>query len=645
MTKQIKPINQTNDSLIGAVIFHTLQNPIVSWNITRFNEILLNSIKEKEVHKPINNTISLENNEAFTSLSKQEFETNLLEIINNNPQAEKIDLSELMKDNTLRTYIYDIVWHNYPMLNISRLQEDHKLVNISFLWVKNLNDSIGKEFVDLFTDKLKVYILENFRKHKKLEEIWRIIRNSYKHLTLSQDKTSDLSEKLFAWEKSKEVIIKSILENITDNELNKVLQSSWKANLSRDDIQEKIKKVFSFWIWTSIVKKWIKNKLIAFYQWEISSRNDTNLVNLWESISFDFWKIKSHATKALEIEKNIIENHKWKKFIYDWVSFDIVVNWKISSILLKYIRKWEKLNFLDNSNIENNILEYISNLINWFDFISPTLDNDFDNIEKVNEQLKNWIVDISLLKNNYKNTLSISALNTLSEWKEWLRMFIDIVDMWIMNLEDFRDLALKVKYWKITEDNFDELLNAWNTATQKIQSLIKIVKDKYPEAILSIWWDEIFLFFPWETEKNINIVISNVCEYIWEFDLKWRLSTSFEKNNTKIFDNLDNITQVNKLVEKKYEKILHKLNKEEIFLEVWPTVTNINIDKQKFKIVNENLSYFINLLKNNLYSNLEYLIKNWNKNEFSIKYHINDINWTLKIKLEKIANIINLNIH
>ena len=314
-------------------------------------------------------------------------------------------------------------------------------------------------------------------------------------------------------------LIDSIFNNISDEELHHSLENSGHSHLSRIEIEKITKKMFNIWIWSSFVPEWENSeKLKAIYMWEIASRYKTNLSDLsnensWaDKVKFSFSKVVENSTNALKIESDIIEKYNWKKFTHEWIEFDIIINWRISNLLLKYSRKWEEVNIWENNdNFKNIISEYITTLSDWFDFISPVVyEDDFDSIDDINNQIVNWKINKNLFLYNHKRALSIEWLKVSSLWKEWLRIFIDIVDMWIMNLSDFRNLAWKVVNWEITENNIEKLLKAWNTATNKLQLLVKEIQKDYPEAKISIWWDEIFIFIPWKSKKEEKEIINNI---------------------------------------------------------------------------------------------------------------------------------------
>jgi hypothetical protein len=222
--------------------------------------------------------------------------------------------------------------------------------------------------------------------------------------------------------------------------------------------------------------------------------------------------------------------------------------------LLRYVRKWKNIN---NLELDLLVKSYLDNINNAFDFISPVInkDKDFDNINKIWAEINSWKISKSSLEKNYKWTYTAKAIEAISEWKEWMRIFVDIVDMWIMNLRDFRSLAKKVALWKIKWDNITELLDAWLSVTKQFQDFVKEI-EKIPWSKVSLWWDEVFIFIEWKTPKEIWDIIAKISENLDNNNLRWRVSYSFDKNSKWIFDSLDSLTKINKVVEKKIEEVI-----------------------------------------------------------------------------------------
>ena len=455
----------------------------------------------------------------------------------------------------------------------------------------------------MFNGKLKEYFSTNFDKYSNWKiEHWRAIRDNYKHMTFSMHNDIYISKAIFWNIKDKWELLWKIFKSIDDNDLKVALKDAKIKN--KWEVEKLLKEYFDFWIWSTIVeKRWnvvsMEDKLSAFYKAEISSRNKVNFSKLWENLNFDFKNIQDFSYNIIHLEREIINKYEWKSFRFNNTDFDIIVDWKINNILLRYIRKWEDI---WDKELANMVKKYIVNLNDWFDFIAPFINkNQLNEVKNIEDQITNWIINIKLFEKNYKDTLSIKTLKAKSKWKKWLRVFVDIVDMWIMNLSDFRDLALKVNSWKININNMDELLLAWSTVTKKFQNLVKSLKYKYKDIKISLWWDEIFIFIPWKTEKESAKIIENITNSLKQEELAWRISSSIIKNNEKIFDNLDWFTLINKTFEKLVEKVTFN-NPDKIIINnnfinwgpksLWNlkfSGINLNIAKSNQKFVSENL--------------------------------------------------------
>lgn len=89
-------------------------------------------IIEKEIH-----TYKIDNNAVTHETSIDEFENYILDkLINNNWNIEKLDFTHLDDFRKYQWYLYQIIWKNHPLLEILRLTDEQKVVNITFWWIK-----------------------------------------------------------------------------------------------------------------------------------------------------------------------------------------------------------------------------------------------------------------------------------------------------------------------------------------------------------------------------------------------------------------------------------------------------------------------------------------------------------------------------
>lgn len=481
---------------------------------------------------------------------------------------EKIDFSWKMSPE-MKKALNEIISSNYPALSIARLIPGQRVVDLSFSWIKWLNDNLSKEIVDLFVWRLKDRLTANFSS-ASISEHSRTVRSDYKHLTFSLEKWADFVDILFRWFSNKKELFASIFDSLDIDQIISSLPTErlekliWKSSdLSVADKQKLASKLkeellanFDIWIWTSIVPEWawwFSEKLRAFYEAESSSKKPDASWR-FEATEFSFERVKEFAKKALEIEADIIAKFEWKKVEISWVKYNVVIEnlkWEkiINPILLRNVRKWVEL---PDKELNSLIKSFIWNLNDWFDFISPIVDWVSANIDDINRAIFDWVIDVKYLRENNKWTLTRTALESFAEWKPWTRAFVDIVDMWIMNLFDFRALAKKVASWEITEKQMLELTKAWWSVTDTFQQFVKELKAEWIE--LSLWWDEVFMFSEKLTRAEMSKIIAENLEKLW---LRWRVTFSSEVNDTRrIFDWLDAQTWIIKKLEKKFEEVI-----------------------------------------------------------------------------------------
>lgn len=589
---------------------------INKWN-SNVNHYDFIEIKPIEKHywldKGLSTEYSLKINNESALLWKTDEELNnyFLSLLKNNPSVKVIDISDV-QDNILKYKLNHIIWLNYPLLNISRLNPWQNVVDITFLWVKDLNDLVSKEFVDLFNWKFKSAVELSFHSHVKEPKHWRLVRSNYKHVTFSLPHEKDPLNILFWDIKSKQEFLLKIFNSISDLEFESSMKNSSKK-LSKEEIKSILFDKFDFGVWITRVpwEKWenihMKQKLESFYKAEISSRVMTQSDNI-KFIKYDFETTKNYSLDVFKYEKEVVEKYLGKFFIHDWVEYDIISklpNWEkvINPYLLRYVRKWK-----DIWNAELNLLvnNYIDSINNAFDFISPVIKFDwhdsFTETSRIWESIKNWNLSLSVFQKNYKGTYTYKALEKISDWKEWMRVFVDIVDMGIMNLEDFRWLAKKVVNWDITWNNIEELLDAGLSVTKKFQYFIKEI-EKIPWSKVSLGWDEVFIFFEWRTKSETDSILSSITEWLNNQSIRWRVAYSFESDNNKVFDNLDGLTKVNKILEKKIEELIVWWNMfskipNNITLDIDPKIIwNWEGDYERFLSLFESSVDFVKLLE------------------------------------------------
>lgn len=500
----------------------------------------------------------------------------LLKIVNilkdENVWITKIDISKI-KDEKMaseaRKLLNDILSENFPALSIERLIDWQRVVDISFSWWKHLNDYVSKEFCDLvvakFKDKLK----------QKVKEAWtppnhREVRSDYKHHTVTFNPDEDFEKLLFWNHPDRKSFIKEVLWEISDSELVEIFSvikkdsevekklkhlwltiNSWVEDI-RKALFKEVEENFDYWIWTSVVN-WgdFESKSKAFYEAETSAKR---WVETWkiEAREFSFERVKDFAEKALSIEEDLVKNYKWQFIEIWWVFHKVIVTshrtWEslINPILLRYIRKdWE----IWDKNLQTLVKQYIWALNEWFDFISPMVKWVEKDTKALNDSVREWVVDTENITHSNKWTYTRKALQTEIEWKPWTRAFVDIVDMWIMNLMDFRELAKKVRKWEITQDKMMELLDAWWSVTATFQQFVKWLEKHWIK--LSLGWDEVFMYSEKLSVEELSKIIAENLDQTW---LRWRVTFSTDVSDSKkVFDKLDSDTWQIKPIEQLIE--------------------------------------------------------------------------------------------
>lgn len=513
--------------------------------------------------------------EVWENLSKDDFLKIVNKLKEENVWITKIDISQIKdekKASEARKLLSETLSENFPALSIERLIPWQRVVDISFSWWKHLNDYVSKEFCDLLVAKFKDRVKWNVKK------AWtppnhREVRSDYKHHTVTFDVNEDFTKMLFWGNTDRKEFTKEILADISDNELREIfeiikkdpestkkLNHLWlNPNSSTTEIRNAISKEvewnFDFWIWTSVVD-WEKfeDKSRAFYEAETSAKR---WIEDWsiKAKEFSFDRVKDFAEKALSIEDDLVKNYK-DQFVQIWWNFFKVIvtdhkTWEaiINPILLRHIRKdWE----IGSKELQALVKQYIWALNEWFDFISPIVRWVEKNTAELDKSIREWVVDVKDLTHNNKWTYTKKALQMEIEGKPWTRAFVDIVDMWIMNLMDFRELAKKVRKWEITESKMMELLEAWWSVTQTFQKFVKWLEEHWIK--ISLGWDEWFMYSEKLSPDELSKIIAEELDKAW---LRWRVTFSTEtKDSKKIFDWLDSSTWQIKPIEQFVEWII-----------------------------------------------------------------------------------------
>lgn len=543
------------------------------------SKLLLDDIKTKNntnynfIYNKNTETIIIDNIENIDLLKQNDLEEIILDIIvkakNNWIDVKKIDISKYIKKWNIKKEINWILSKNYPILTIHRFIDDSEIIMFRFLWIKDINDNVSKEFSDLFINEIKKYLEENFKK-KNLKDSWksRLVWSNYKNITFSTPKWDIKIDELLELGRFKNInnFINFICGRLNkNNEIDEIIKISKISN--KTEIIKILKKYFNIWEWNSLIENnTIQWKIETHYKTTQNSKNNLAFSkedNINKQLhSFD--KLKQLSQEINDIKKELLNSET--TFSCSWNNnLEIILNWEINPVLHKKIRLWKKIFYkwkLKN-NAEELIKKYINLLNSWFSYFNPTLmeykDKDIKVIEKqwskLNSSIQTWIIDTDSLVKNYKWFYSKLYIENVAKKNEWTKMFIDIMWNQLENMKEFIKAAKKVNNWKINSDNIQELLDICTPVTKKIIEPLKLLITKYPQLIISIIWDEVYIFIEnkYEEKNNISKIINDINIFYNEKNLKIR--TTYTKSNKINFENLDLLTWINKYFENKVEEV------------------------------------------------------------------------------------------
>lgn len=529
-------------------------------------------------------------NEFISQLTDEEF----IEYCYQN-NIQKIDISQLSSEEFSR--LNHMITNNFPLVQISRLVSWEKLMNINISGIKQINDTLWQEFCDEIIFTFKDIIKNQFEKSNTWKYYkWRIVKNDYKNITFVTNWEKPL-ELIFWKVRNKEEILKKVLiemqENILKNAKNIISEQAkkWEIIITSqkhfdqlvakkvNDIKEVVLKNFDFWVWESIIPKNSDDimKLDTIRKAEISSRvwlQKETLITLKE---FNKTELIESISIALEWEKVIIEKFKWQKFIFEWIQYNVVQNnngvLSLSTELLRYMRKYpEKIHPEELAIMTKNYITHINGAL---DFISPVKwdlksnNSEFLRAKSINDQIKTWIIDTSSFIESFKWWVTKTAFFEITQKKFWTKIFIDIKDMWIDNLVDFNLRAKQIlklqedfKIGKIDVKTCEEkqtqlFLEAGKSVSDKFIEIQKRIIKTYPDAIISFWWDEIYLFIPKKKVLSMEEIQSSVTNIFHSSNQKARIVIDTVQETTQSkekYSHLEKLTKLNKIIEETIEK-------------------------------------------------------------------------------------------
>ncbi len=527
-------------------------------------------------------------------------------------KVKQLDISDLSHDQKAR--INHVLTQNFPLVEVYRLVSGDSLHTINTAWTKQINEVAGQEFMDKLSDKFKEILRQNIQKNDDKTHQTRTVQDNYK-VSAFVSKDKNFMQRLFTWENKDDIIEKVIssLEVEIIQNARKIIEKQieeWKIHISINssefdklvadkalETEQTIRKYFDFSYSVEVIPESSDPiaRLDTMRKWEISSKPLERTVEIIQK-TYDEVENMRNLRQVFELEAEIIEEFNWQQFHFRWNPYNIVFNnsWEywISTELLKYVRKYPEE--IEPWSLVSKIKQYFWLLNNSLDYISPirwkidAKSEEFVRAREINERFHNWVVDIKDLLETNKWWLTKQAFLETITWKKGHLFSIDIKDMWIENILDFRNLARKLialedefNSWRITKEVCESrkaLLyqEAWKAVTDKFIKFQEKIKKKYKEAVYRIGWDEIELFIP-NWSETLSQITWNLSDMLESSNLKSRMvSYSFDWTTDvkTATSNLDKMTKVSKLLE---EEIWWQLSRENRIWNV-PNNTQVYVD-------------------------------------------------------------------
>lgn len=559
----------------------------------------------------LTSSIFVVTSETLQSLWEKEFIKYLYE-----NKISQIDVNNLEGKDLER--INRILTQNFPLIETFRFMQNDQLININISWIKQINDIAGKRFCDMLVWSLKLFIREN------LQNIWkwstyktRVVKDDYRNLACV-GKFENPIQHFFGDIEDKSQITKILIKKMEPEIKKRALQiineqvrlweidTRWTyqfdafLNQKAKEIENCISMNFNFWVsqvtipenineteTLDILRKseiasrsWIEEK------WSISIQNYSN-VDIFNRL---------HLTSKLKSE--IIEKYENTQFEFEWIPYNVVFQLnekrKISSELLKYVRKYPEK--VQPENLRRLVQQYIKNLNLTLDYIPPIqwdmnhIDQDLQQAKQINEQIQNRIIHCDFLFKTYKGWYTKEAFLSATQSKPWIRLCMDIKDMWVDNIIDFDNISemlieLEQSFHdgNISPEEFEKrqtqlFLSAGKTVTDNFREVQLRMKQSYPNSIIRFWGDEIELFIPNMDENNIPHIQEKISSILDASNQKARImidTTQWDDESYFSYARLDSLWKINKMVEELLEKQVYWSKKE---IEDIPNKTYLRMD-------------------------------------------------------------------
>ena len=438
---------------------------------------------------------------------------------------------------------------NYPWFEVfDNLNIGDNFFMTIFTGVKFLNTKYSQNFVDNILNKFKNELNREFKKRdKNIKIIW----DDYKNFLIKSDlKEEELSQ-----------IIKSLEYKLYESYKEEVL------HIKDESIEEIEKENFpmTFFIWKWKIKKIDKfskeeNIQLSIGQVRLDLEKKSKKLPSWLLDAEEFKKnieienmsyTENNCEYTIEGNYLKIKEQKWRPIMIKIID----ENWFFTKEIITIVRKNK---IPENLELYQKVKKSSDLLISNFEFIFP-LWNCVGNIErykKVKNLIKNWkdwkeleVID-KYLDTYYKWFLSPSRFNKIIYNKKWQMYFIDIKEMWMINIIWFFEEYVKVQKGEITYEQ--SILNSGSKMTKIFENFLKNIRNQleWKKIYINVWWDEIKLFIEdnYEHEKIVGIINNSLSEK----DVSCRITTR-KKNEEEciitISEELDKKTNKSKKIE------------------------------------------------------------------------------------------------
>ncbi|MDD2891656.1 MAG: hypothetical protein PHQ95_01705 [Candidatus Gracilibacteria bacterium] len=499
----------------------------------------------------------------------------------------------LSLDTIKKRILSNILAKNHPLIEVLRLIPGNDIVNIGFAGIKKLNDTHGQDFVDSLMEVSKTKIMQGaegyVRAHEHTNHI-RLVRDDYKNLSISVPPGTPVGQALFGNMTSKQQFIDGVIHDMHDT----IGAQAQEKGISVADIEADIRKYFNFGIGKASVGEQAqgKDKLLSFAGAEGVARDGLASFEITVH-TFDKSRYEVYAKAFLQIEEGIMTQWKDVKFTIDGaedsVVFEIGGQKILNPELLRQIRKHGATGAgIEPKALAEYIERYIDTLNKGFDFIVPArnLEKDLKTARDISQDFSQGIIRTQSLLETFKGVMTREHFMHMVGNKSGMRVFIDIKDMGIENLQSFGQLAKKVGSGTYSPD---DLLTAGKEMTDKFTLFVERIRMSYPDALISLGGDEIRVFFLGVGKKESAQILVSIEKELQYTGLEGRSSHTLEavrtaEDNEKIFKNLDESTALHKTIEaillrkrvllKKYKNI-----RETISLELGSGVNEQNLTR------------------------------------------------------------------